>query len=220
LPKILAFPQDNFYHWSGVVPATMFRFVQMCRESNFHEKSEIESDLELLQPVTYVLIRNEKGEVLTYVRSKKQKEGEKRLLGQRSIGFGGHVELQDLQNAIQRDARNSQHADLKPQTQMISALELLHTCVHRELKEELGVEGIIQDGPQGYIRDVGNEVGLVHVGAVYFASVKSDVKFTPSEEVAELRWMSPKALSCNVPSMEPWSKILMYSFNIWPKLPA
>ena len=123
-----------------------------------HEKYEFvkrgpaETNFEMKQPIAYcILVNPELKKVYFYQRGSGENYNEKRLAGKISIGVGGHIEKQDVEDP------------------------LLGSAV-REVKEEVEYNGNLSE-PKilGYINDDSEEVGKVHFGIAYIFETDSTV---------------------------------------------
>ena len=140
-----------------------------------------ETSSEYIHPIPYFLIENQDGEVLVYQRGKGV--GESRLLGNHSVGFGGHV---DLEHTIEQQA-NSNHTIL-----------MLNASRSVEMDEEVSYSNFCYETwfqDLGVIYDSSNEVGKVHLG---FVSVirhlqKGGSELTLNEgELINCGWHNPE----------------------------
>jgi predicted NUDIX family phosphoesterase len=137
---------------------------------------ELEADESFLQICSYTVIKkidDNSSRVLAYQRSKKV--GDTRLQGKLSIGFGGHVELQDLP----KDTGSPSDA--------------IHTATIREIHEELGLR--IKLGnfrPLGMLYTPEDPVSRVHLGMVseyvWDFPIEPQELLMPSEEVTLVGW--------------------------------
>ena len=129
--------------------------------------------------------------VLIYSRSK---GAEERLHGSLSLGFGGHVDIDDF------------HADH-------GYKECIKTGVVREIQEELN----LNIAGQVYIKDLTrvivdntNQVGQVHLGLPLALEVASHEAVEPDpEETYQARWVDVQWLQENVELFESWSQMLI-----------
>ena len=139
-------------------------------------------------------------EILTYSR---KKGAEERLHGSLSLGFGGHVDLEDH---IKGSADNM---TLEP-----SFIQTLLYACDRELEEELNVSPDILDqyteNSFNYlIVDQTNSVGSVHVGIpLFIQSNKENVKPDPTE-IHEPKWQTIAQIKEEIEFYEPWSQLVI-----------
>lgn len=136
----------------------------------------------LLQLLPYVAIKCG-NEYLTYNR----KGSEDRLHGKCSMGFGGHVELQDIRDTVEH-------------TIAITAV--------RELAEELGLKApLVLTGD--YIYSDYDNVSQVHLGVVVLVEIDDKSLIKPDElEVINPEWKTLNSIRGRLDSYEKWSQIL------------
>ena len=114
----------------------------------FMPRPQAEADPSYKQLIPYVIISFD-DKYLTYVRGKRA--GETRLVGNRSIGIGGHINPTDNEVPLfDRDFR-----------------QMYRTAVEREVAEEVSVEANHIDRIAALLNDDSNEVGSVHLGVVH-----------------------------------------------------
>lgn len=162
-----------------------------------------ESDI-YIHPIPYFLITNEYGEVLVYQRGKGV--GESRLLGNHSVGFGGHVDLQHVVDYIE-------YCELF--VDEVSILDMIETSASVELDEELW--GFLPEDPVseylGIIYDDTNEVGNVHLGVVSKYTIElKDYNGLREEELIDCGWHKPEEILKNNGkefNLENWSEIAL-----------
>jgi predicted NUDIX family phosphoesterase len=133
---------------------------------------------------------------------------EQRLGGLWSVGFGGHIEPEDL--ADRAEPRN----------------DLVRTAALRELAEETGLQLSGKDlRPIGFINSDHNDVSSVHFGVVFLACLDDRVgseaeilaRVTAQAEPHQARWvaaadlpgMSPSGCAPGGGSFEDWSQIVI-----------
>ena len=134
-----------------------------------------------LLPYIYVKCGNE---YLTYARKGK----ETRLHGKRSMGFGGHVELEDL--------------DMTP-------LHTLHCSASRELQEELGLDTTLHLTDE-FIYSTYDQVSQVHIGIIGFVEITDKSLIKPDElEIINPEWKTLASIRGRLDSYERWSQILV-----------
>lgn len=145
---------------------------------------------ELPQVLPYVLITCE-NEVLTYSRAKGQED---RLHGSLSCGFGGHVDLPDI---------DMSRVNLTP-------------SIMRELKEELRIDDTkpfqLMHTDNALI-DTTNEVGQVHLGILYHVELSSKDMINPDlSEIHLPEWKNRKELIDEFTRYENWSQTVINMF--------
>jgi predicted NUDIX family phosphoesterase len=124
--------------------------------NNFVERFRAEEDDSLKQIIPYVIFVSGDS-VFSYVRGKGA--GEKRLVGNRSIGIGGHINPADEQLLFSAAAASD----------MSSYLE----AVRREIAEEVIVDGPFEPAIAAVLNDDSNPVGRVHFGVVHVCELAS-----------------------------------------------
>ena len=147
------------------------------------------------QVLPYVVIKKD-GKYLSYSRGK---VGDSRMAGNYSIGFGGHVDIADL------DSVDGDNIDWK-----LTAL----WAIERELQEELGLTKTLMDDEIGAVHvlyDDSNEVGTVHLGLVYTIELTAKDAISATDECKELEWYDASQLRARVADglYEGWSTIIV-----------
>jgi len=171
--RVLVFPRallDRLGSFQGIC-TDVGRYTDAIldgRGNHFHERFRAEDDPSLKQIIPYVVFRRG-DEVFSYVRGKQA--GEKRLVGNRSIGIGGHVNPRDRQLA---DAASG-GAD------MATYIE----AVRREISEEVVVDGPFEPVARALINDDSNPVGQVHFGVVHVCDLGSATVRKREQQITE-----------------------------------
>lgn len=143
-------------------------------------RGDMEIDPRYKQLISYIIVKNENGDILTYKRLKGG--GESRLHSRISIGVGGHM---------------NPHEGL-------SEYPLLTENAKRELKEELGVDADLT--LIGFVNDDTNAVGEVHFGVVYIATVnESEIHITETDTL-EVEFTDGVYYLDN---LETWSELIL-----------
>jgi predicted NUDIX family phosphoesterase len=159
--RVLVFPRatlDALGAFQGF-RADWRRYLDVILDKNnnkFVERYRAEEDESLKQIIPYVLFVSG-GSVFSYVRGKAS--GEKRLVGNRSVGIGGHINPVDEQLLFSAPAAAS--------SDMASYLE----AVRREIAEEVIVDGPFEPTVAAVLNDESNPVGRVHFGVVHVCEV-------------------------------------------------
>jgi predicted NUDIX family phosphoesterase len=125
--------------------------------NQFIERYRAEEDESLKQIIPYIVFVS-RDTVFSYVRGKAA--GEKRLVGNRSIGIGGHINPADEQLLF---------AAAGAASDMAAYLE----AVRREIAEEVIVDGPYDPVIAAVLNDDSNPVGRVHFGVVHVCEVPS-----------------------------------------------
>jgi predicted NUDIX family phosphoesterase len=136
--------------------------------------------------------------------------GEKRLHGKLSIGIGGHINPEDLD-----EGQRSPSSDKKPARSPIAA------GTRREIAEELDVRGTYTVRSVGLLNDDSNPVGAVHVGVVQVVYVDGSVEIRERDQL-EGRLVTVDELQTLLDggaNFETWSRLLVPRLDELLKLP-
>ncbi len=199
---VLCVTREAIYEQIGLVlepPTNLVVSLELMDidQSNFHFLNRTIADTknpkhlniakQLPQVLPYVLVTFE-DEVLTYSRAK---GAEDRLHGSLSCGFGGHVDLSDI---------NPNMFNLSP-------------SIMRELQEELRLDiskpfTFLETGLA--LIDNTNEVGQVHLGYVYSVELSSKEMVNPDpSEIHLAEWKTIEELHQDKDRYENWSQSLI-----------
>ena len=155
----------------------------------FIDRSLAEKDPRYKQLIPYVIMSCN-GKYLSYVRGRRA--GEKRLVGNRSIGIGGHINPADDMPLF---SSNFYEAYL--------------SAVKREVEEEVSVESKYSDKIVALLNDDNNEVGQVHLGIVHHW-ILDEPKVTRREQmITQLEFKTIEELQSVRDTMETWSRICL-----------
>jgi len=154
----------------------------------FMPRSLAESDPSYKQIIPYVIITHQ-DKYLCYVRGKRA--GETRLVGQMSIGIGGHI------NPVDGDVpllgfRNSYEA-----------------AVEREVDEEINVRANHHDRIVALLNDDSNPVGSVHLGVVHYWTLDSFDVDKKEQMITKMSFADSQELQTNREAMETWSRLCL-----------
>lgn len=190
--NILAVPRKLFEDlgaFQGFEPdAARYLAAFLRRENNlFLPRSKAENDPSFKQLIPYAVFTHG-GKILHYVRG--AKSGEKRLVAKGSIGIGGHINDSDESLFSFDDAA-------------------YRAAVHREIEEELKLDGSYTDTVVGLINDDSTEVGQVHLGVVHLVKLESPNVRAGEKAIASLEFLSPAELAARKDALETWSQILL-----------
>ena len=154
----------------------------------FIPRSAAEKNSNYKQIIPYVIMTHG-GRYLTYVRGKRA--GETRLVGNRSIGIGGHI------NPV----------DDMPLLGDFGATYL--EAVRREVAEETSLGASHTDHIVALLNDDSNDVGKVHLGVVHYW-ILGDVNIRRREQmITQMTFMTPEELVGVRGEMETWSRICL-----------
>jgi predicted NUDIX family phosphoesterase len=204
--EVLVFPRillTDIGYFNGSSPdAERYLKTILTRGNNhFHLRIKAETDPSLKQIIPYVLFVCG-DQVFSYVRGKQA--GETRLVGNRSVGIGGHVNPIDEQ----RDAAGGSHAEEDFPTYL--------KAVRREIDEEVVVE---VDGPLdiemiGLINDDSNPVGQVHFGVIHVCRLPVPRVRKREDQITQAGFVSIAELAGpRREELETWSQIAIDFLN-------
>jgi predicted NUDIX family phosphoesterase len=160
--------------------------------TRFMLRSEAEKNPDFKQLIPYVLMSFE-GKLLNYVRGKRA--GETRLVGNRSVGIGGHINPVD-NTLFSADAYSTY-------------LE----AVEREVAEEVIVETPHTNQIVAFLNDDTNEVGKVHLGIVHHWVLEAPKVSRREQMITQMTFMSPAELQAVRESLETWSSLCVDGFD-------
>ena len=163
-------------------------------EGFFMARQDAEEHPEYKQVIPYTIFTAEDDQRLVYQRA----GSEARLVGQYSIGVGGHINSVD---ALDCDWKQ----------------DMVLNNMRRELGEELELQGITVEslldkaGLKGVLYTADNPVNRVHLGIVHEVYVPVDDKprFSMKSEGKNLGWKSPAELLDLGDELESWSRIIL-----------
>ena len=156
----------------------------------FMARSKAEADPSYKQLIPYVIMTCN-GKYLNYVRGKRA--GETRLVGNRSIGIGGHINpVDDEVPLFGTDFR-----------------EVYLTAVEREVTEEVSVEAGHTDRIVGLLNDDTNAVGQVHLGVVHCWTLDSESVEKREQMITQMTFMTSDQLHEVQDSLETWSQLCL-----------
>jgi predicted NUDIX family phosphoesterase len=154
----------------------------------FVPRPAAEEDPTHKQLIPYVLMTCG-GRYLTYVRGKRA--GETRLVGNRSLGIGGHINPAD-------DAVPLFRSDFR---------EAYRAAVEREVSEEVKVEAGHRDHVVALLNDDSNEVGQVHLGIVHCWVLDAPNVTRREQMITQMEFKTPAELQAVRAQMETWSQL-------------
>jgi predicted NUDIX family phosphoesterase len=153
----------------------------------FMLRSQAETDPSYKQLIPYVIMSCQ-DKFLNYVRG--SRAGEKRLVGNRSIGIGGHINPVD---------------DMS----LLGIYETYLAAVEREVAEEVNVETKHSDRIAALLNDDSNEVGQVHLGIVHHWRLDEPNISKKEQMITQMSFMTEAELEDVRDSMETWSQLCL-----------
>ena len=156
----------------------------------FMPRSQAETNPDFKQLIPYVIMSCN-GKYLSYVRGKRA--GETRLVGNRSLGIGGHINpVDDEVPLFGTDFR-----------------EVYDCAVKREVDEEIDIQTIATDSIVALLNDDSNEVGKVHLGVVHIWELDTEKVTKKEQMINQLTFMSLEELMAVRDEMETWSQLCL-----------
>jgi len=200
MEQILVTPRsviETFGKFQGIQRERITDYVEKIFEPDncfFTDRDPAEKNPELKQLIPYCLFFHE-SKVLTYERGKSG--GEKRLVGNLSIGIGGHINPIDHQ----------EEGEIKATTYMQAML--------REAEEEVGIKLDPKNAtyPLGLLNDDSNPVGQVHLGVIHHIHTEEPITESAESAIHNLRYLSKTELLENYEQLENWSKLALDTFR-------
>lgn len=195
VPRIELFPTSTPHgiqlFGEGFLEAAFYQCVE--RHGFFVERDYAERTPSLKQVIPYTVVTRD-GEVFLLQRTRGG--GESRLHGKLSIGVGGHVNPVD---------RTGSEAGSPGRRDPIAG------ATHREISEELHVEGTDAVRSFGILNDDTNAVGAVHVGLVQVLSVRGRVAIRETDQLSGRFATLPEldTMLSEGANFETWSSLLI-----------
>jgi len=166
----------------------------------FLPRSQVEENPAYKQLIPYVLISYE-GKYLSYIRGRRA--GEARLVGNRSIGIGGHINPADDMPLFNADF-----------------YETYLTAVEREVAEEISVETTHTNRVVALLNDESNEVGSVHLGIVHHWILDAPKVSRREQMITQMTFMTPAELHEVRDTLETWSGLCLSRLAEMTKSPS
>lgn len=160
--------------------------------SKYHtymKRKEAEYNPEFKQLIPYALLRCEE-KFFVYRRGKLQ--GEKRLIGNYSLGVGGHISIDDP-------------------TLFGSSY---HDGLMREVNEEVAISSPYKFKVAGLINDDSNEVGKVHLAVVHIFDLAKPQVVPKEKSINETKFMGKTELVEHKDQFENWSQICIDNIDM------
>jgi len=155
----------------------------------FMPRSQAEKDPTYKQIIPYVIMAYS-GKYLSYVRGRRA--GEARLVGNRSIGIGGHINPRDDMPLFNADF-----------------YQTYITAVEREVAEEVSVKAHHSDHIVALLNDDSNDVGRVHLGIVHYWILDSSQVAKREQMIGQMAFMAPGQLQEVRDALETWSQLCL-----------
>ena len=188
--KILVIPRTIFFAqrmFQGFLPTKDFEHYQdmVMQHQLFLWRSSVENDPSHKQIIPYLIFEYNN---TFFVMQRKSTASESRLKNKYSLGIGGHIRQEDMQNND------------------------IFQWAKREFCEEVSYEGNITIKPIGIINDESDSVGQVHLGFVFLLSGDSD-NIKVKSELKDGTLLTLKECEHFYSSMESWSQLAVSYLN-------
>ena len=152
------------------------------KNHTFIKRKDAESNPDFKQLIPYALLQCE-GSIFVYRRGKLL--AEKRLLGNYSLGIGGHISVTDP------GLFGSSYDD----------------GLKREINEEVTIESPYTQRVVALLNDDSNDVGKVHFGVVHILTLEKPLVKPREKSINETKFLSINELQKDAEKFENWSKI-------------
>jgi predicted NUDIX family phosphoesterase len=152
------------------------------KNHTFMKRKDAETNPEYKQLIPYALLRCEE-KFFVYRRGKLQ--AEKRLLGNYSLGVGGHISVTDpgLFGTSYDDG------------------------LQREINEEVSIESPYSKRIAALLNDDANEVGKVHFGIIHILELEKPLVKPKEKSINETKFVGINELQKDKEKFENWSQI-------------
>lgn len=209
VPSIHFAPKNIDYIHTG--PFNEAWSAEVIDNSSFVERWLAERDKSILQFIPYIICTTPSGKVFSYSR---KGGGEGRLEGKKSIGIGGHVNIDDKLpgEAEENKTRQPNTWDIVTTGAVREATEELHldSLYVEEHIKQVGIIHTPNDGEEGKITS-SPKVGEVHIGIIYLLDVEEDLMLQPNEGMINPCFISNKP--SDLANFEFWSRLCLNHIN-------
>ena len=172
------FPQEAFQGLKTVEDASWLETILSKKE--FLPRSLMETDPTYKQIIPYLVFMHDNK---LFLMQRQAKASETRLQSKYSLGIGGHIREEDIQDAD------------------------IVSWARREFHEEVIYNDDFTVEPLGILNDDSNDVGKVHVGFVYLLR-GSSANITVQEELKSGTLLTIEECAAFYDRMETWSQIV------------
>ncbi len=183
--EILVLKRSLFFEhkkpWDGILAQTQQDLDLITNHVSFMPRCHAETDIQYKQIIPYMLFLFEKK---LFVMQRKKTASEQRLAGKFSLGIGGHIRQEDIQNANIID------------------------WADREFQEEVTYHGSKTVEIIGLLNDDSNDVGKVHLGIIMLIQANSDQISINDEHKSGTLLNHDECLALR-PYMESWSQMCL-----------
>ena len=194
VPTAVFHQQGVFQGFCGEVTAYLHAMLD-GGVMEFRPRAEVEKQPEWKQLIPYIIFRwtNAEGNrhIFRYTRGKGMGEG--RLHLKHSVGVGGHISLEDTEDAGENDG-----------------YAVYRRGMLRERSEEVDIQSeILSDQIIGLINDDATEVGTVHLGVVHLVDMAEPRVFSRETDLVASGFVEMGELTRDMTGFETWSEIAL-----------
>jgi predicted NUDIX family phosphoesterase len=192
--KVLVVPLDIL---NAVCPYTFNEETERVKETilenySFLERDIAEQDFQHKQVIPYVVIQHQEHYLLI---QRTAKQAESRLHHLYSLGIGGHVNCDDLEDR---------------------GVDIITSGMQREFSEEIQLETSKPFKLIGVINDDSTEVARLHVGLVYLLTATFPQYTILEQGKYTATWKLPNEISNYYNQMESWAQIV-HDYMLFPE---
>lgn len=168
--------------WQGMQSKNLPLYLERIKTLHtFLPRSRMETDPTYKQIIPYMLFTHENN---YFLMQRQSKSGDQRLHNKFTLGIGGHVRIEDLQE------------------------QTLWGWAQREFEEEINYQGNLEISTLGILNDDSNAVGQVHIGLVLLLKGDSST-ISVKEELKSGTLASLETCREHYDSLESWSQIAL-----------
>jgi predicted NUDIX family phosphoesterase len=165
-----------------------FDIIHNPKNHTFLKRKDVENNPAYKQLIPYALLHCG-NDVFVYRRGKLLDE--KRLLGNYSLGIGGHISVTDpgLFSTTYEDG------------------------LKREINEEVTIESPYTQRAVALLNDDSNEVGKVHFGVIHVLTLEKPLVKPREKSINETKFVAMSELQKDVEKFENWSQICIQNIQ-------
>lgn len=172
------FPEGAWQGLKTINPESYLELIHQNKE--FLPRILMEQDPAYKQIIPYLVFKHAD---TYFLMQRKKKASETRLQSKYSLGIGGHIREEDMENATLID------------------------WAQREFEEEVAYSGSLRISPLGILNDDSNPVGQVHIGFVFLIEGDSNA-ISVKEELHSGALYTLDECEEFYPHMESWTQII------------
>jgi len=183
---ILVVKRDTLFQheqaWHGLKNVDIDAYLSLIQtHKEFLPRPDMELDFSYKQIIPYLVFKHKDR---YFLMQRSNKASETRLQSKYTLGIGGHVRAEDLQEGA-----------------------TLFDWARREFHEEVAYDGNLSITSLGMLNDDSNEVGKVHIGLVLLLEGDSD-QISVHEELKSGELLTLDECAAYADHMETWSRFI------------